>query len=38
LAHIADIPQLRKAFADGTDIHAMTASEIFSVPVKNMPA
>ena len=38
LAHIADIAQLRKAFADGTDIHAMTASEIFSVPVKNMPA
>jgi DNA polymerase-1 len=38
LAHIADIPQLRKAFADGQDIHALTASEIFSVPVKNMPA
>ena len=38
LAHIADIAQLRKAFADGTDIHALTASEIFSVPVKNMPA
>jgi len=38
LAHIADIPQLRKAFADGVDIHALTASEIFSVPVKNMPA
>ena len=38
LAHIADIPQLRKAFADGIDIHALTASEIFSVPVKNMPA
>jgi len=38
LAHIADIPQLRKAFAEGQDIHALTASEIFSVPVKNMPA
>jgi len=38
LAHIADIPQLRKAFSDGVDIHALTASEIFSVPVKNMPA
>ena len=37
LAHIADIPQLRKAFSDGIDIHALTASEIFSVPVKNMP-
>ena len=38
LAHIADIPQLRKAFAEGLDIHAMTASEMFSVPIKDMPA
>ncbi|HEY5238916.1 MAG TPA: DNA polymerase I [Rhizomicrobium sp.] len=38
LAHIADIPALRQAFSDGTDIHAMTASEIFGVPVKGMPA
>jgi DNA polymerase-1 len=38
LAHIADIPALRKAFADGLDIHAMTASEMFGVPVKDMPA
>ncbi len=37
LAHIADIPQLRKAFADGLDIHAITASEMFGVPVKDMP-
>mgnify|MGYP001164797143 CR=1 FL=1 len=37
LAHIADIPQLKKAFADGLDIHAMTASEMFGVPVKDMP-
>ncbi|WP_330083240.1 DNA polymerase I [Methylocystis iwaonis] len=37
LAHIADIPQLKKAFADGVDIHAMTASEMFGVPVKDMP-
>ena len=36
LAHVADIPQLKKAFADGLDIHAMTASEIFGVPVKDM--
>ena len=36
LAHIADIPQLRQAFADGVDIHAMTASEMFGVPVKGM--
>ena len=36
LAHMAEIPQLVKAFADGLDIHAMTASEIFNVPVKDM--
>lgn len=38
LAHIADIPQLKRAFADGLDIHAMTASEMFGVPVKDMPS
>ena len=38
LAHVADIAQLKQAFADGIDIHAMTASEMFSVPVKDMPA
>ncbi|RLQ86933.1 DNA polymerase I [Notoacmeibacter ruber] len=37
LAHIADIPQLRQAFAEGIDIHAMTASEMFGVPVEGMP-
>jgi DNA polymerase I len=37
LAHVADIPQLKKAFADGLDIHAITASEMFGVPVKDMP-
>jgi DNA polymerase-1 len=37
LAHVAEIPQLRRAFADGLDIHAMTASEMFGVPVKEMP-
>jgi DNA polymerase I len=37
LAHIADIPQLRQAFADGLDIHALTASEMFGVPIKDMP-
>lgn len=36
LAHIADIPALKKAFADGLDIHAMTASEIFGVPIEGM--
>ena len=38
LAHIADIPQLKKAFDEGLDIHAMTASEMFGVPVKDMPS
>jgi DNA polymerase-1 len=38
LAHIADIPQLRKAFDDGLDIHAMTASEMFGVPIEGMPS
>ncbi|MFA5956710.1 DNA polymerase I [Hyphomicrobium sp.] len=38
LAHVADIPQLKKAFADGLDIHAMTASEMFGVPIKDMPS
>jgi DNA polymerase-1 len=37
LAHIADIPQLKQAFAEGKDIHAMTASEIFGMPVEGMP-
>jgi DNA polymerase-1 len=38
LAEIADIPVLKTAFTDGLDIHAMTASEMFGVPVKDMPA
>ncbi len=38
LAEIADVPALRQAFRDGLDIHAMTASEMFGVPVKGMPA
>jgi DNA polymerase-1 len=37
LAHVADIAQLKQAFADGIDIHAMTASEMFNVPVEGMP-
>ena len=37
LAHIADIPVLKQAFRDGLDIHAMTASEMFGVPIKGMP-
>ncbi len=38
LAHVADIPQLKQAFANGIDIHAMTASEMFGVPVEGMPS
>jgi DNA polymerase I len=37
LAEIADIAQLKNAFREGLDIHAMTASEMFGVPVKGMP-
>ncbi|WP_271951817.1 DNA polymerase I [Ruegeria faecimaris] len=36
LAHIADIPALKQAFTDGLDIHAMTASEMFDVPLDEM--
>ncbi|MDO5370266.1 DNA polymerase, partial [Paracoccus sp. (in: a-proteobacteria)] len=36
LAHMADIPALKQAFAEGIDIHAMTASQMFGVPVEGM--
>jgi DNA polymerase-1 len=36
LAHIADIPQLQEAFANGVDIHAATASAMFGVPLDQM--
>ncbi|MEQ8268667.1 MAG: DNA polymerase I [Parvibaculum sp.] len=36
LAHIADIEALKKAFSEGLDIHAMTASEMFNVPIEGM--
>ncbi|QCP86790.1 DNA polymerase I [Cereibacter sphaeroides] len=36
LAHIADIPALKQAFREGHDIHAMTASEMFNVPLEGM--
>ena len=35
-AHIADVPGLKAAFRDGMDIHAMTASQVFNVPVDGM--
>ncbi len=36
LAHMADIDTLKQAFLDGMDIHAMTASEMFGVPIEGM--
>ena len=36
LAHVAEIDALRQAFRDGLDIHAMTASEVFGVPLEGM--
>ncbi len=36
LAHFADVPALEEAFRDGHDIHAMTASEMFGVPLEEM--
>jgi len=36
VAHIADIEALKAAFRDGLDIHAMTASQVFDVPLENM--
>jgi DNA polymerase-1 len=36
LAHIADIPALKQAFADGVDIHSLNASQMFGVPLEGM--
>ncbi len=36
LAHMADIPVLKEAFKNGDDIHAITASKVFSVPLAEM--
>ena len=36
LAHIADIASLKQAFADGIDIHSLTASQMFDVPLGEM--
>ena len=36
LAHVAGIDSLKQAFRDGLDIHAMTASEMFDVPLDEM--
>jgi len=36
LAHIAGIDALKRAFREGHDIHAMTASEMFGTPIEGM--
>ena len=36
LAHIADLAGMKAAFAEGQDIHAATASEMFNVPLAEM--
>lgn len=36
LAHIAGIETLKQAFRDGQDIHALTAAEMFGVPLEGM--
>ncbi len=35
-AHIADVAALKEAFRSGADIHALTASEVFGVPMSEM--
>ena len=36
LAHVADIPVLKDAFWEGQDIHALTASQVFDIPLKDL--
>ncbi len=36
VAHVAGIEGLKQAFHDGADIHAITASQVFGVPVEGM--
>src|SRR5215469_16211336 len=37
-ADVADVPELKQAFRDGIDIHALTASQVFGVPLAQMDA
>jgi DNA polymerase-1 len=37
-ADVADVPELKQAFRDGVDIHALTASQVFGVPLAAMDA
>ena len=36
IAHIAQDKNLREAFKDGQDIHSLTASEVFNVPITDV--
>lgn len=36
LAHMADINSLKQAFKEGKDIHALTASQVFNVPLEDL--
>ncbi len=36
LAHVGQIESLRQAFLEGLDIHAVTASEVFGIPLEGM--
>jgi DNA polymerase-1 len=36
LAHYADIQELKNAFQQGVDIHALTASQVFNTPLDTM--
>jgi DNA polymerase-1 len=36
VAHVAEVPELKAAFRDGIDIHALTASQVFGVPLAGM--
>jgi len=38
LAHVAGMDSLKEAFRKGIDIHALTASQVFGVPVEGMDA
>ncbi|HVH75324.1 MAG TPA: DNA polymerase I [Stellaceae bacterium] len=37
-AHVAEVPELKEAFRQGSDIHALTASQVFGVPLDRMDA
>jgi len=36
MAHVGEVAALKQAFADGADIHAATASQVFGVPIEGM--